>query len=184
MRRLKLSLALALVALGALPAVASAGHWWFVGSGPAIVHVGHAHNASLSLYNKGGTSWEGMEHARGDWSGRSWAMDIHNWASQSAHIVSWDGWWGNTGWRGQTTLYGWWDGQHTQQMGIQLNLSYLPDYINIRKTACHELGHAAVGMQHYQEDGCMMSGTPVTTNQRYPSAHDVWHADTMWGSFH
>jgi hypothetical protein len=170
----------------ALPAASAvAGHWWFATpGGPAVVHVAHVHAPSLSLFNQNGPSWTAMEHARGEWSGSSWALDIHNWANGGAQLVSWDGNWGNTGWRGLTTLYGAWDGQHIQQMGIQLNLSALPDYANMRKTACHELGHAAAGLDHYAENGCMMSGTPTTDAQQHPSAHDVEHADTLWGVLH
>ncbi len=181
---------LAVVASLGLASSASAHHWWMDGGN--IVHLNRGHMPTLTLFNNATNgSSTAIEHARGEWSGRSWAADLGNWNSNSADVVAWDGWWGTNTWRGLTSVVGYGAGGHANQMTVQLNRSLLPDYIQQRKTACHELGHAIAGLDHDTlghdpaHDGCMFSGTASSAVQeRLPSAHDVHHMDVLWATLH
>lgn len=170
------------------PTASYAFHWWWSGGpAPGMVHLNKGHIPGISFYNNAvNGSATPLEHARGVWSA-NWAYDIYNLTSQSADIVAWDGYWGTTTWRGQTTLWGAWDGTHIQQMGVQLNRSLLPDYVQQRKTACHELGHASGGMLHDESRvGCMFSGAanPNIVAERTPSQHDFDHVQHLWAGLH
>lgn len=182
-------LAAAVVAAVALvvPATAAAGHWWFWSSGSsAVVHLNEGHAPNILLYNNaGGGSAGAVEHARSDWSIGSPAMTITNQVGAGWDLHLTDGWWGATGWRGLTSprcpcnsAQG-----HVATMDIQLNLSYLRDYWNQRKTACHELGHATAGVNH-GGTGCMMTGTPTQSSHHYPAAHDIEHTNVLWLQLH
>lgn len=55
---------------------------------------------------------------------------------------------------------------------IRLNPDELTDTLNLRKTACHELGHS-LGLKHHADPyaDCMMSGYISSGHQNYNSAH-------------
>lgn len=193
MRRTKtlLAVAVAIFVGSALPTVAQGGHWWWAGN--QVVHIHKGHNPGMSIYNKATNgSWTAIEHARGDWSGRAWAMDLGNWNDNRADVIAWDGHWGNTGWSGLATPYNW-DGWHASQMGVQINVSPCcsyadnAEYNGTRAIACQEIGHAIGGMNH-QGPGCMGFGyfnwNENDAAQRSPSNHDIEHVNHLWNAWH
>lgn len=177
------------------PYVASAGHWWLDGGGN-VVHLNRGHTPGLSFFNKANNgSATPLEHARGDWSGQSWAMDLGNWASDSADVIAWDGNWCGVGWSGIATPGAWIGNGHFNQGWVQINVcgtdgSYASNanYQGTKAIACQELGHVISGALHLGP-GCMGVSYFVfnpwgDAAQRTPSAHDIEHANWLWSGIH
>jgi hypothetical protein len=192
-----------IAALGALglPTAVNASNWWWHNGN--VVHLNRGHNPTLTLFNNATNgSATAIEHARGDWSGASWAMDIGNWASASADVIAWDGAW-CTPWSGiATPVTGGVAGSahadgHVDQMWIQINTcsnSYASgaNYAGTRMVACHELGHATAGEWEGTSEGapgCVSGGYVAGTDVniaawRSPSQHDLDHANWLWSVLH
>jgi prepilin-type processing-associated H-X9-DG protein len=181
------------------PTVAHASHWWWNSSGQ-VTHLNRGHNPALSFYNKAvNGSWTGLEHARGDWSGQSSAMDLYNLASDSADVVAWDGGW-CTDWTGIATPYTHGGGPnttytdgHVDHMWVQIDTCDTGGAYNItRAVACHELGHAIGGMFEGTGEGgagCMGVGYVPGYNVnnaawRSPNGHDLDHVNWLWSVLH
>lgn len=203
MRRRLLLIMIALGVGAAAPHVASAGHWnW----NPQynIIHKNNVgHLPAMSFYNRASSSWTVLEHARGDWSGRSVEFDLYNLASDGADIVAWDGRY-CAPWSGimSTYTYSGGDGTayadgHSDQMRITLDTcdGTGSDYSVGRAVACHEIGHAAVGVfeDYFARSGgpgCMGVGySPGYENisdpaWRSPNTHDLAHGGHLWYTLH
>lgn len=181
----------------ALPATASAGHWWMWG--PNIFHMHAPRNPSFSYYNWADENADmnlRCEYARGFWSANP-NIDIYNISGPpaAAQITCEDGFWGQTGWLGLASYEGPTDFNtgHYQKMHALNNLSYLGTngtgynrWEWRQAVACQEVGHG-FGMLHLGP-GCMgvsyQVPDPYSSAARVPSAHDNEHVSWLYGGLH
>lgn len=188
----------------AIPQIASAGHWNNACTNGCYVHKANkGHLPAFSFYNRAGDSWTVLEHARGDWSGQSAAMDLGNVVNDGADVVAWDGRYCAPEWAGIMTTFTYSGGNgtiysdgHSDQMRVQLDTCDTQgNYAYGRAVACHEIGHATAGVfEDYFASaggpGCMGVGyAPGQENiydarWRSPNAHDLDHASHLWRNLH
>ena len=82
--------------------------------------------------------------------------DVADWSSAEIRYV--DGFYGDTGWAGQTDCMNW-NGTRCGWARVKFNITYGPwDLWDRRFLVCHETGHA-IGLRHtHYTDSCMNTG--------------------------
>lgn len=76
---------------------------------------------------------------------------------------------GRVGWRGAYSCRALNGNNNCADSDVYINLEYLANLDQRRKTMCHEFGHS-IGLRHDTDSGCMQSG--ASTAKRY-TAHEI-----------
>lgn len=148
MRRTRILFAFAAALVIAVAVATTAvGHWLYVGSDPAHIHV-NVH-WFLNEVDQSSNAQSNTREAQIEWH-QDTSLDLSSTSSHDTarfHVV--DGFYGNTGWAGLGDYC-----YHCGHLHSRLNLSY--DNGDDRATTCQEIGHN-IGEDHHPGD-CMGAG--------------------------
>lgn len=92
-------------------------------------------------------------------------------------VVVTDSDYGPTGWRGAYSCRFLDDANNCGNSDVYVNLYYVSDADQRRKTMCHEFGHS-VGLRHDTDSGCMQSGS--STARRYTDHEEMDHINARY----
>lgn len=159
-QRTRIVVAIAFVALVAIPAAASA-HIMVV-SGSTFSHASHSRN--LYMYRGTSSVWSAQDReAQINWDNvMNGSLRFNTVSHENSVIHTVDENYGATGWIGLAPNSGYPNGYHPGHGHVQLNLFYGngASWQEKRQTACHEIGHYA-GLAHSTDaTDCMR--TPVS----------------------
>lgn len=176
---LRRALLLALAALLAVPPLAAATHVWTVNgravhwpstTNPAQIELGDNLDDPVwnNLRNVPGLVWSVTPKSGGGVTASPYVrLPVRGGSLASNEVEMYDGFYGQTGWVGQTTLTRIDSNGHILDARVELNQSYSLTQSQKQATINHEVGHA-IGLSH--QAGTVMC--PVLCGIQNPVKHD------------